>query len=89
MKTGKTLKGKQMNKTIELEKAARQALEAMENAEDQLAKPYSTQTQYAITALRQALSESVEQPAKTLDLNDSFEREEAAQARVREFMRNH
>ena len=44
----------------ELEKAARQALEALENAEDQLAKPYSTQTQYAITALTAAL----EQPAQ-------------------------
>jgi len=40
----------------DLRKAAEQALEALENAEDQLPKPYSTQSQYAITALRQALA---------------------------------
>ena len=45
----------------DLEKAARLALEALETAEDQLAKPYSTAARYAITAIREALAE---QPAK-------------------------
>lgn len=34
------------------------ALEALENAQDQLAKPYSTEASKAITALRAALAES-------------------------------
>jgi hypothetical protein len=42
-------------------------------------------TAEAITALRQAL----EKPAEKFDPNDSFERDEAARAIVREFMRNH
>ena len=33
-----------------------QALEALENAEDQLAKPYSTEAGYAISALRERLA---------------------------------
>jgi hypothetical protein len=40
---------------VEMEQAGRQALEVLENAEDQLAKPYSTEAGYAIAALRQAL----------------------------------
>jgi hypothetical protein len=40
--------------------AMKLALAALENAEDQLAKPYSTGARYAITALREALAE---QPA--------------------------
>ena len=61
------------------------------------------QVNEAITAIREALAKSrsdVEQPApvpeahkqqepKKFDPNESFAREEAAQARVREFMRNH
>jgi hypothetical protein len=42
--------------------AAQQALEALENAEDQLAKPYSTGARCAITALRAALAEPVQEP---------------------------
>ena len=38
-----------------------QALEALENAEDQLAKPYSTEAGYAIAALRERLA----QPQRT------------------------
>ena len=34
----------------------KQALEALESAIEQLAKPYSTQAQYAITSLRQAIA---------------------------------
>ena len=34
----------------------KQALEALESAVEQLAKPYSTQAQYAITSLRQAIA---------------------------------
>lgn len=45
----------------DLRKAAQQALEALENAEGQLAKPYSTEATDAITALRAAL----EQPEPT------------------------
>ena len=37
--------------------AMKLVLEALENAEDQLAKPYSTGARYAITALREALAE--------------------------------
>lgn len=75
----------------DLEKAARMALEALKFYE--LAGLSTFKTLDAITALRQALSNSVEQPAqqepKKFDPNESFAREEAAQARVREFMRNH
>jgi hypothetical protein len=42
--------------------AAQQALEALENAEDQLAKPYSTGATCAITVLRAALAEPVQEP---------------------------
>ena len=42
----------------------------------------------AITAIREALAEQP-QDSKKFDPNESFEREEAAKARVREFMRNH
>jgi hypothetical protein len=45
-----------------LREAATQALEALENAEDQLAKPYSTGARCAITALRAALAEPVQEP---------------------------
>ena len=41
--------------------AMRQALEALEFAIDQLAKPYSTQAQYAITALHQAITKAEKQ----------------------------
>ena len=41
--------------------ALKLALEALETAEDQLAKPYSTAARYAITAIREALAE---QPAQ-------------------------
>jgi hypothetical protein len=41
------------------EAVMRQALEALENAEDQLAKPYSTGACCAITALRERLGEKV------------------------------
>jgi hypothetical protein len=39
----------------------RQALEALESAVDQLAKPYSTQVQYAITSIRQAIADAEKQ----------------------------
>ena len=39
----------------------------------------------AITAIKEALA----QPERKFDPNDSFARDEAAAARVREFMRNH
>lgn len=42
----------------------------------------------AITAIREALAEQPKESPK-FDPNESFEREEAAVARVREFMRNH
>jgi hypothetical protein len=42
----------------------------------------------AITAIKQARSSPVQEPEK-FDPNDSFERDEAARAIVREFMRNH
>jgi len=42
----------------------------------------------AITAIKEALTEQP-QDSKKFDPNESFEREEAAKARVREFMRNH
>jgi hypothetical protein len=41
--------------------AMKQALEALEFAIDQLAKPYSTQAQYAITSLRQAIAKAEKQ----------------------------
>ncbi len=41
--------------------AMKQALEALESAIDQLAKPYSTQAQYAITSLRQAIEQAEKQ----------------------------
>ena len=41
-----------------------------------------------ITAIREALAEQPKEPPK-FDPNESFAREEAAVARVREFMRNH
>lgn len=42
----------------------------------------------ALASMRQALAEQPKEPPK-FDPNESFAREEAAQARVREFMRNH
>lgn len=41
-----------------------------------------------LTALQKALAEQPHEPKK-FNPNESFEREEAAVARVREFMRNH
>jgi len=38
-------------------------------------------------AIKEALAQP--EPKSKFPLNDSFERDEAAQARVREFMRNH
>ena len=47
--------------TITIDRAVvEQALEALENAEDQLAKPYSTDASKAITALRAALAQQAE-----------------------------
>jgi bifunctional DNase/RNase len=44
----------------------------------------------AITAIKQALEQTEKQKPNKFDLmNESFELEEANQARVREFMRNH
>jgi len=48
--------------------ALKLALEALENAEDQLAKPYSTGARYAITAIREALAE---QPAQQQELAEA------------------
>jgi len=47
------------------------ALEALESAIDQLAKPYSTQAQYAITAIKQARSAPVQKPYRPLQDNGS------------------
>lgn len=52
----------------DLRTAAQQALQALENAEDQLAKPYSTDASKAITALRAALVQQAEpQPAPMVE----------------------
>lgn len=63
------------------------ALEALERAlsDD---RPYIVQCKEAITTIREALAEQPKESPK-FDPNESFAREEAAQARVREFMRNH
>ena len=42
------------------EKLMAQALEALENAEDQLPKPYSTEARVAIAALRDRLAQNLE-----------------------------
>jgi hypothetical protein len=44
------------------DEALKQALEALENSVDQLAKPYSTGAQQAITAIKQALEAPVQEP---------------------------
>jgi hypothetical protein len=52
-----------------------QALEALENAEDQLAKPYSTDASKAITALRAALAQPVPHGCH-VDLEEGMEPDE-------------
>jgi hypothetical protein len=49
--------------------AMKQALEALESAVDQLAKPYSTQAQYAITSLRQAIAEAEKQEPVAMQMD--------------------
>ena len=46
------------------EKLMQQALEALENAEDQLPKPYSTEARVAITVLRERLAQKGEPNAE-------------------------
>jgi hypothetical protein len=67
--------------------AMKLALEALEHLQPTALTSFYTigDRDKAITALRQAL----EKPAEKFDPNDSFERDEAARAIVREFMRNH
>ena len=72
------------------DEALKRALEALESCGWNCG--YKGENQYfndelvdkAITAIKEALA----QPTK-LEPNDSFERDEAARATVREFMRNH
>jgi len=54
-----------VHQTMNHIEAMKQALEALEFAIDQLAKPYSTQAQYAITALHQAIAEAEKQESVT------------------------
>jgi hypothetical protein len=54
--------------------AMKQALEVLESAIDQLAKPYSTQAQYAITALRQAIEQAEKQEPVAVARVDDLER---------------
>ena len=42
-----------------------------------------------LTDVEAALHQALAKPERKFDPNDSFERDEAAAARVREFMRNH
>ena len=72
-----------MNKTQEALKLALEALEQYEKAGLSTLKTID-----AIVSLREALAELPKEPPK-FDPNESFAREEAAQAKVREFMRNH
>ena len=65
--------------------ALKLALEALENP---YLGPMPERTRKAIAAIRKALAEQPKESPK-FDPNESFEREEAAVARVREFMRNH
>ena len=60
------------------------ALEALTYCEA-LNRSVQEQKMHAITAIKEALA----QPERKFDPNDSFARDEAAAARVREFMRNH
>ena len=73
-------------------KLALEALEVSRNTLDAsrnwLQRRHDVTHDLAITAIREALAEQPQEP-KTFDPNESFAREEAAQARVREFMRNH
>ena len=74
--------------------AMKLALEALEyidrqdNDRDFLGPEECCDLDNAITALREALASEAKESPK-FDPNESFAREEAAQARVREFMRNH
>lgn len=69
-----------MNKQQEALKLALYAIEKT--------NPHHKHHYDAITAIREALAEQPKESPK-FDPNESFEREEAAVARVREFMRNH
>lgn len=75
-----------MSKTQEALKLALECVEAW----DRGCNPdlYWRDIEAAITAIREALAEQPKESPK-FDPNESFEREEAAVARVREFMRNH
>ena len=70
-----------MNKQTEALKLALEALEAKGDA-------WIVLERKAKAAIREALAEQPKEPPK-FDPNESFAREEAAVARVREFMRNH
>lgn len=59
---------------------------ALSGAMQQLLTPWARANDCLIS---DAVVSVTEQSPKAHDVNDSFEREEAAQARVREFMRNH
>ena len=71
--------------TPKQEAAMRQALEALEFMDSNYIS-LPQQGMEAITALREALAE---QTPKKFDPNESFRKEEANLARVREFMRSH
>lgn len=71
--------------TPKQEAALRQARECLDGVRR---GDYDGNAQEAIAAIDEALAEQPQEPKK-FDPNESFAREEAAQARVREFMRNH
>jgi len=76
-------------KTTKKDEALKLALEALENTTPTgFNMKRDKQFFDAITALREALAEQPKESPK-FDPNESFEREKAAVARVREFMRNH
>lgn len=79
-----------MDKKTEALKLALEALRFLTTADEMEEPPINA----TITAIREALMsvpDGAEQPKESpkFDPNESFAREEAAQARVREFMRNH
>ena len=74
--------GKNDMNNNEIVSAMKQALEALESAVDQLAKPYSTQVQYAITSLRQAIAEAEKQEPEKYALDIECERCGAKQSGV-------
>ena len=76
-----------MNKQTE---ALKLALEALTHLQPTALTSFYTigDRDKAITAIREALAEQPKESPK-FDPNESFEREEAAVARVREFMSNH